>query len=188
MKTFLKLMFNPFLLMEFLTFYAVEDVSSTVVTNSAANPLVLSKAQIARGRVMHARGVCVVPASASIASKFRFFRVKSNDMVNRLLLDCVALGVGCLMDVGLYQTPENGGAVVDADLFASAVDVAAALRSSDITTESGIITVANMEKSIWELLGLSADPQIEYTVVGTLTAAAVAGGAVCLRGEVVGRT
>lgn len=166
---------------------ATEAIKSTIITNADATPAVINTAQLANGRERSMRGVCTVTTTKDIGSTYRFFRVKSNDLVKQLILDNATLGAGCTMDIGLYKTAANGGAVVDADFFASAVDVNTANRALDVTRESGVITVANMEKTIWELLGLSADPQIEYDVVATLTAASAATGAACLTGTVVGR-
>lgn len=166
---------------------ATEAIKSTVITNADATPAVINTAQLASGRERHMRGVVTITTTKDAGSTYRFFRVRSNDMVKELILDNATAGAGCTMDIGLYQTAGNGGAVVDADLFSSAVDIATANRALDITRESGVITVANMEKPIWELLGLTADPQIEYDVAGTLTAASAATGACCLSGSIIGR-
>ena len=72
--------------------------------------------------------------------------------------------------MGVYQTAENGGAVVDADLFASALDLAGGpYNNLDITFESGEMTYAESEKPLWEVLGLTADPQREYDVAYTIS-------------------
>lgn len=165
---------------------AVEHIKSTVVGNSDAAPAVINNAQIANGRQRFMRGVAAVDAAASIGSTYRLCRVKSNDIVSQLLLDCTAITTAA-GDIGIYKTAKDGGAVVDADLFASAQSLASALRGNDVTRGSGVITVANMEKPLWQLLGLSADPQIEYDIAITLTAAATASGAVALSASVVGR-
>lgn len=164
---------------------AVVSVKSTVITNLEAVPNVLNKAYLARGRVHALRGVCTSANGDSIASVYRFGRIKSNDLVKQVMIDNATWGAACTMDVGLYDTAGNGAAVVDADFFASAVDMNAANRALDITRESGVITVANMEKRVWELLGLSADPNKDYEVCGTLVAAAAAAGACCISVEVV---
>lgn len=163
-----------------------EAVKSTPITNADATPAVLNKAQIAGGRVLEHRGVALVTTTKDIGSTYRFFRVKSSDLVSQLLLDNATCGAACTADFGLYRTAADGGAVVSAALFASALDMNTANRALDITRESGTITVANMEKKIWELLALSADPQIDYDVAATLTAASAATGSVCLTGRVVG--
>lgn len=164
--------------------FAVVTVKSTVITNADATPPLISRAHLGGAGVRHARGVVTATSGDSIASVYRFFRVKSNDIVSVLRLDNASWGASCTADFGLYRI--NGGAVVDADFFASAVDMNTANRGLDITRESGVITVANFEKRIWELLGLSSDPMIEYEVCATLVAAAAATGAGCLSGEMIG--
>lgn len=165
---------------------AVELVKSAQITNADAVPSVINPAQVASGRVRFMRGVGALSATASIGSIIRFFCIKSNDLVANLELDCDAITSGAA-DIGLYRTTVDGGAVVDADFFASAQSIATALRATDVTRESGVITVPNMEKPIWQLLGLSADPQIDYCIAATLTAAATAAGSVSLSGRIIGR-
>jgi len=165
---------------------AVVTVKSSVITNSDAAPPVINSAQIANGRVRHMRGAVAVANGDSIGSVYRMARVKSNDLVHQIMLDCDAI-TGAAADIGLYRTTGDGGAAVDADLFASAQSIATALRATDVTRESGVITVANMEKPLWQLLGLTADPQVEYDIAVTLTAAAAAAGSLALSALVVGR-
>ena len=166
---------------------ATEAIKSTIITNADATPATINTAQLANGRERSMRGVVTATTTKDAGSTYRFFRIKSNDLVKQLLLDNASWGASCTADFGLYKTAADGGAVVDADFFASAVDMNTANRALDITRESGVITVANMEKPVWELLGLSADPQIEYDVAATLVAATAATGAGCLTGTVVGR-
>lgn len=168
-------------------FGVVDAIKSSIITNATATPQVINSARIDGAKIRHKRAVgTLVTAAAEAASTIRFFRVKSNDIVHKLWLDATSFGTGCTAHVGLYRTNDDGGAVADADLFASAVDMAAAQRATDVTRESGVITVANMEKRIWELLGLTQDPQIEYDVVLTLAVAATVAGTACLQAEVVG--
>lgn len=166
---------------------AVVNTKSTVISNGDATPTVITTAQLGDGRMRQKRGVIAAVSGDSIASVYRLFRVKSNDIMAQLLLSCDAITT-CAGDIGLYKTAAAGGAVVDADFFASAQSLATALSNSDITRESGVVTIANMEKPIWEALALTADPQIEYDVAVTLTAAAGSAGGIALIGTVVGRT
>lgn len=169
-----------------LVLAVTEAIKSTPITNADASPVVLNKAQIDGARLRHKRGVATVTTTKDIGSTYRMFRVKSSEMLLQLLLDNATCGAGCTGDIGLYRTAADGGAVVSAALFASAVDLNTANRALDVTRESGTITVANMEKRLWELLALTADPQIEYDVVITLTAASAATGAVALSASVIG--
>lgn len=166
---------------------AVEAIKSTVIANADSVPSVINTAQIANGRVRHARGKAAVDAAASIGSTYRLMRVKSNDMIDQLRLHCTAI-TAAAADIGLYRIAADGGAVVNASLFASAQSLAAALAGTDVTSESGIITVANMEKPLWELAGFTSDPQCDFDVTVTLTAAATAAGTLALLGNVIGRT
>jgi hypothetical protein len=141
---------------------------------------------LARARVLQARGVCVVTNGDSIGSIYKFFTVKSNDVIRQILIDNATTTAGA-GNIGLYRTTADGAAVVSVSLFAAALALTAN-RAVDITRQSGTITEANMEKRIWELLGLSADPQLEYDVCLTLTAAATTTGAVCLSSEIIAAT
>lgn len=165
-----------------------EAKKSTQITNADATPSVLNPAYQDGGRVRCKRGVvATVAADADVGSTYRAFRIRSSDMVKDLVIDHSSWGTGAAADIGLYKTAKDGGAVVDADFFASAYAMAAAGINVNVLRESGIYTVANMEKRIWEALGLTVDPMIDYDVTLTLTGAStVAGANACLTGEVVG--
>jgi len=154
---------------------AVEALKGSVITNADATPPVLSNARIAHGSLLQATGTVVASASASIGSTYRLCRVPSNAVVSEVLLSCTAFDTTGAADIGVYQTAANGGAVVSAALFGSAVVLTTALIHSDVTHESGTYTVADVEKPLWQALGLSADPGIEYDIAATLTAANGAG-------------
>lgn len=167
---------------------AVVSVKSTVLTNRDATPNVLNKAFLARGRVHRAQAIVTSVNGDSIASVYRFVSIKSNDLVSRVELINASCGAACTADFGLYRNTVDGGAVVDADFFATAVDLNTAhLAPLDITLEAaaGPSTAANREKRVWEALGLTTDPGVEYDVCATLTAAAAAAGAICVAVEVV---
>lgn len=161
---------------------AVVNVLSNAITNAQASPRVPNNPYIGGARLQESCGLCAAASGDDIASTYRIGRIRSNARPSQILLSCTAITT-CAGDVGLYQTAANGGAVVDADFFASAVSLATALSGLDVTSErggsgtfSGDITTA--EKPIWQVLGLTADPNIEYEVVVTLTAAAGSAGAI----------
>jgi len=163
---------------------AIVAVKSAQITNADATPMRINPAYQANSRIRGAVGVAAFANGDSAASVYRILRVRSNDRVERLFLDMDAGGAGAVADFGLYKTAADGGAVVDADFFASAVAIAAAARAVDITRESGAVTVALMEKRIWEQLGLTADPQLEYDVAATLTVATAAAGNMALSAQI----
>ena len=145
------------------------DVDSTIISNRAATPRVANdpwtNAQVKTTGI----GQLEVSTAEDATDILTFCIIPSNAVVRQVLLSCDAVAVGGAMDIGLYQTADNGGAVVDADFFASAQVVTTALSNSDVTHESGIYGIEDKDKPIWEALGLSADPQISYVVAGTIT-------------------
>jgi len=166
---------------------AVENIKSTAITTADAAPPTANQVplSLANGRVRNSIGVAPVDAAASIASTYRLIRVHSSWRLKNLLLSCTAI-TSAAGDVGLYDIPSvNAGAVVDADLFASAQSLASALAETNVLRESTTITVANLDKKLWQLLGLTADPGKYYDVAITLTAAATAAGTVALSSDFV---
>jgi len=165
---------------------AVVNKSSAAITKRDAPPSqtnsTLAPTKVATGRVKESLGVIQAANGDSIGSILRYFAVHSSWRVSAIRLSCNAV-TGAAADVGLYDMPtRNSGAVVDADFFASAQSLASALDKTDITRESGLITVAKLEQPLWQLLGLAQDPGVWYDVAATLTAAATADGYTALHG------
>lgn len=172
---------------DFLQFHVVDHVKSSALTNADATPRVLNPAYLAGGRVRCHRGKCTtVTAAAEANTTMRFCRVRSNDMIKDIRLDHDGFGTGSTMHIGVYQTPDNGGAAVDADFFADSVDVAAAAKNVQVLNESAFNTLAKLEQPLWQALGLSADPKRDYDIVGTLAVAATKVGNAVLTVETVG--
>jgi hypothetical protein len=158
----------------------VQNVRSSQIANRDATPSVASNSRLTKAPIFEGFGVGQLTIPIFAASTIRITSIPSNARISQVLLSSTALGGTTAADVGLYQTTDNGGAVVDADFFASAVSLVSALANSDITRESGVVTVANMELPVWQALGLAADPIRDYDVVVTLTVAATSSGQVQL--------
>lgn len=154
---------------------AVELLSSAAISNADATPVVFNNSRITRAPLQEAIGTRQVPASASIASIIRLCRIPSNARISQVILSTDAFDTTGAGDVGIYQTAANGGAVVDADFFASAVVLTTALPNTAVTHESAVFGVEDVEKPLWEALGLTADPMRDYDVAITLTTANGAG-------------
>lgn len=159
---------------------AVVIVKSTAITNVDATPVVQNTPLRTRGRRNHSIGFAAVANGDSIASQYRLLRVRSSDRIATLSVFCTAI-TSAAGNIGLYDV--NGGAVVSAALFAAAQTLAAALNGTNVTYS--VTTLPNMEKRVWELLALAADPGKEYDVVVTLTAAATAAGTLALHMDTV---
>ena len=161
----------------------VEHRKSTSVTGMDAAPVTEAPAYQHHGRLRESADFGSIVNADSIGSTIRILRVWSGWRVSELLIDAPDIGTTTVADVGLYKPAAQGGAVVDADFFASALSLKdGALAKVDITRENtATITIANAHKRLWEQLGLTSDPKCWYDVALTLTAAADAGGDVGLR-------
>lgn len=166
---------------------AVVTPKSTQITNADATPVVFSQTMVDGGLLKEKCAIVAVANGDSIASIIRLVRVRSDARISELKLYCTAI-TSAAGDIGLYRTAADGGAVVDVDFFASAQSLASVLGGTDVTMEAaaGPAVASNIEKRIWEALGLSADPLTFYDVAITLTAAAAAAGTVGVKLRYVG--
>lgn len=169
---------------------AVVALKSTAVTNANATPRTQNSVGLEGGKLVRAvNGFANVASGDSIASTYRIGKIRSDDFVDRIRVVSADIGTTTAADLGLYDllTHTNGGTVVDADFFASAISLSGGAIDTDATFEAaaagGLYT--NGEKRVWEALGLSTDPGKEYDVVLGLTAAADAAGTVLVRVYVV---
>lgn len=163
-------------------FMAVVNTLSTTLTNLDAAQVTHAASYIDGSKIREKIETLETANGDSVGSTYRFFRVPSWARVTDLILDSDDIGTTTAADFGLYRTAADGGAVVDADFFASAVVLnGGALANQNITHESAVVDAADYGKRIWEQLGLSADPQVEYDVAATLTGAADAAATMTLR-------
>lgn len=146
------------------------NVNSTWIGNAVSVPPVLTSSNKSAGRVMNAKSVATVSATQASGDTIRLVRVPSNARVDAVLLTTADATTAGNINIGVWQTNENGGAVVDADLFASALALTGGpFTRSDQTFESGEYTYAECALPLWEVLGLSADPGREYDIVAQVS-------------------
>lgn len=150
---------------------AVVDRTSNVITNATATPRVGNPPAIGGEGLLHEVAGYVTPAADdSQNSIHRFVRVPSNARISEILFSTADATTAGAINIGVYQTAENGSAVVDADLFASALDLSSGpYNNLDVTYESGEYTYAESVKPLWEVLGLTADPCREYDIAATIS-------------------
>lgn len=161
---------------------AVVETKSTAITNADTASQKLNSTRLQEGRMKESVGTVAAANGDSIASIYRFARIPSGARVSEVILLCDAITSGA-GDVGLYDVPTvNAGAVVDADLFGSAVSIATAITAgTNVAHESGVYGIEDVEKPLWEALGLTADPRKLYDIAMTLTAATTAAGDISLK-------
>jgi len=153
---------------------AVVDVKSVLLTNRDTVPRTTNHVVNDGARVRSKAFRVEVTNGDSIASKFRLCDIPSNARINSFRVFCDAI-TSAAADFGLYQTTGNGGAVVDADAYASAQTIATANKLGiEVMFEQRDID--QVENRVWQDAGLSADPFRDFDIVATLTAAATASG------------
>lgn len=166
---------------------AVVNILSTQQTNFAATPVVLSGSYYTGGGDQVATDVCAMGASDSAASTYRFFKVPSNALLNQILVMNDANTSGTSYKCGVLL-PAGGGVVVsgsDAIFFpagsslATARNVWTSLLFPAIAGSSA--AVANVKLRVWELLGLTSDPDAVYDLAVTAVTPGSAGGNLALQ-------
>jgi expansin (peptidoglycan-binding protein) len=160
---------------------AVVTVKSKAITNRDASPRVINDSAYVDAQIRQFIGAATITNTDSVGSKFILGQIPSNALIHSLLLNAPDIGTTTAADIGLYRVTAEGGAVVDADFFKAAQALNAGPYSDIEVANANIVTLANSEKRVYELLGLTLDPNIKYDVVLTLTGAADATGAVQLK-------
>lgn len=123
--------------------------------------------------------------AAAAADVLRFCRLRSSWRIHAIAVSASAAWTGGTLDLGLHEAgTDHDGAVVDADLFASALDIATGFGRSDGFVESTTLVDEDRGKTVWELAAIgaasyTADPGIDFEITGTL------GGTPAGPGEVV---
>lgn len=161
---------------------AVVAVKSTLITNADATPAVLNSPRVDGAFERVKVATAAITSGDNTGSTYRMFRVPSNAVVTDLRIYSPDIGTTTIADIGLYAA--DGGAVADADFFASALSLKdGALNGVDVLHEAAVFTIANSGKELWDALGLTSDPSVFYDVALTLTADADATATVKLIGR-----
>jgi len=159
---------------------AVVTLKAGAATARDATPQEPIDPKLTRGPICEAIGTLESVNGNSIGSVYILCHgIPSNARIVEVILDSDNIGTTTAADIGLY---DQEGTVVDADFFASAVNLAGgAVSNSRVTHESGVFEIADVEKELWDALGLAADPGLLYDVCLTLTAASDGAATITLR-------
>ena len=149
---------------------AVANTKSTQITNADAAPRVVNDVRSTHGRTRTSKATVAVLAADDDTSVFRFVRVHSSWSVVSIQILNDAIAAATVYHCGLHQTAANGGAVLDADCYASSVDINAGTTAwLELAYEARNITAVGQR--VYEDGGVSTDPNIYYDI--TLTGATV---------------
>lgn len=132
-------------------------LSSAVITNRDATPRVANNSRLSGASLLSAVGFVTSLAGDDTNSRYRLVQLQSSSIVRAVYLSSVAQGAGAV-NIGVYRTTADGGAVVSASLFAAALSVAAAVSRTDATNQSTNYTAQKREQPLWQAAGLTTDP------------------------------
>lgn len=158
---------------------AVANTKSTEVTNADATPLVFNPKG---GQKLLVKGATLAVAAADDdTSVYRFFRVKSNWVIWNLLRWNDAITGGTAFEIGLHDiAATNSGAVVDANLFGTTVDLSSA-SVVPVDERFEVLNITGIGLQVWELLGETADTNKWYDLTMTATTVGSAAGDISLQ-------
>lgn len=158
-------------------------LKSTAITNREAVPPVLNTAGAGAAGILREvmSSLQTVTASLTTTSIIRMVEVPSNAVISQVMLYNAAQASGAV-DVGVYRVNKDGGAVVNSTLFATAVDISAAIDGTDITNESTSNTIAKRTQPLWQAAGLATDPGGTLDIALTVATSVTTGtGAIALK-------
>lgn len=146
---------------------------STLVTNMDAIPRVYTDPRIhGAALTSQVQTYRTEATDDSIGSTYRMLRVPSRARMSMILLSSDGADATIEANLGVYRTAEDGGAVVDADLFGSALALDTATAGVNVLEESAQLAPEERIMPLWQAAGMSADPDAELDIVFTVTAAA----------------
>ena len=156
---------------------AVANTKSTAITNGDATPPALTSDYIHNGMLRESVGTVETLAADDAASVYRLVRVPSSARITSVLVASDAITGASTSDVGVYQTAANGGAVLDADFFATDIDISSATAFTEVMLEATATDIVKVEKRLWELFPgtYSADPMIDFDIAVTVNDVTAAG-------------
>lgn len=161
------------------------NINSAAIANRDATPRVRNDVNVGPAFLLSQVATVEVSTATDTNDLIRFFEVPSSASPRSLKVWSDASITGGAINIGLYRTTHDGGAAVDADLFCSALAIGSGLTGAEQLRESSVIDIDDIEKPLWQLLGLAADPNITYDVVAQVTTDMTAAGTLSIEFQYV---
>lgn len=162
---------------------AVVNTKSTTITNADASPAVHTPGNKAGNKKRFHGETAEIAAGDDDTSVVRLVRVHTSDVLSALKLSNDAISGSTDIDVGLYDTAANGGAVIDADCYADGIALTSAGANTDLTFSARAIE--KIGQQVWQDAGLTSDPKKFVDVCLTGNTIGTAAGTVSLEAETV---
>jgi len=139
---------------------ATANTKSKTVTNLDATPRVMNPTYLMGGILKEQVGTVEIAAADDNNSVYRVGRVHSSWRISEIIRYNDAITSGADFDVGLYDTAENGAAVININCFADAVSLVSGsvTGTRDLYEAGSDVGVEDIEQRVWEMAGLTEDP------------------------------
>lgn len=169
---------------------AVANLTSTLIANRDAVPKVQTDSFIAQGILTEGYGYVFTGAADSAASTYKLCQVPSNARLSSLSLINTTLGNSSVIDTAVWYpsvVPQGGGAFLAASLngsmIGSSVFRSGMLGDTANTTPLDLVLTTNsrqgpnyQEMPLWQMIGLTADPECSLDIgISVRVAVATAG-------------
>jgi hypothetical protein len=149
---------------------AVVNVLSAQLTNRDALPIVPQDSRLAGSAIRGGAGLVAFTSGDDIGSTYRAFAIPAKAIMRSLTVS--GPDVGASVDIGLYRTTKNGGALITSGFFSAAKSLDAVTAKSEVVNDN-VLTVALMETPLGKQVGPVSFPNdTEFDVVLTSTVAA----------------
>lgn len=140
------------------------------------------------GRKRIVQSFITTNADDTVASTFAFVRIPTNAVIigGILQTDGAFVSAGtATIDLGLFAVDGNiAAADEDADVLLDGVDIETGAADFDIfLAATGVASIEDQQKRVFEMLGVTDDPQGELEVRATLNTTLTTGGVLGLKLE-----
>jgi hypothetical protein len=177
---------------------SVFNIKSTQIANRDATPKVLTDSIVAKGTIRESLGVEKTGnAIMDVASVMRLCSVPSRARLSSLDYMGQSLGTSVLDIAAWYPTnvPQGGGnflaasvggTLISSSAFAANINIVdASLAWTDGMGLPSVLSIPKRSQPLWQMLGLTADPEIDIDLGFTVRTATSIQGYVGLRARFV---
>ena len=148
------------------------------LTGAALAVPTLSASKTNGARVQYVAATLEVAAADDNASTFRVARLPSNVILKEIKVGCDAITAGTDYDLGIAYA---NGAVIDANNLADALDFSSASKFALDGLKD--VAIENLGKELWQLAGLTVDPNSSLDILLTANAIGTAAGTISFKIE-----
>ena len=145
---------------------AVASTYSTEATNHKSVENTKNPTTATEGTLKCSSATISVAAADDDGSKYFILPVHSSWSIKHIWTRCDAITSGTVFDVGLYTTAATP-VVVDADCYATNVDLSTAITTLPIDVAFEARNITDVNDKVWEDAGLTAESNTWYWLTFT---------------------